>query len=188
MKTRKLIPAKLFLISAAVIAGTSSVLAFNQYEDSTADVMSPTEVRVNEHEERITKNAADLSVTKQRVDQVEQQTAENGQAIASTTERVTVVERQVAIQQETSQAQQSAPAPTLTTEPAPQPVKTVNPRLVSAVVVTERSDRFGNKTGWQCTYTMESGKEFAAYQGLDHECHLAGQEVSNDLAVMFGIR
>lgn len=173
---------KLFVATGIVIAGSSSVLAFNQFDTSKADVMSPTEVRVNEHEQRITQNETEINATKQRVDQVEQKTAENTQVITNTTERVTVIERQ-AVQQEGARA--VAPAPVVA-EVAPEPVKTINPRLIVDVEVTEQFDRFGNKAGWHCVYTLEQGSSHVQIQ--PDACYTVGTEISDDIAVMWRVQ
>jgi hypothetical protein len=161
---------KLFVATGIVIPGSSSVLAFNQFDTSKADVMSPTEVRVNQHEDRLTQNEAENNATKQRVDQVEQKTAENSQVITNTTERVTVIERQAA-QQEGARAVASAP---VVAEVAPEPVKTVKPRLMVNVKATEQFDRFGNTTGWHCISKLEQGTSHVNIQ--PDACYTVGTE------------
>ncbi|WP_156666206.1 hypothetical protein [Rhodococcus sp. HS-D2] len=173
---------KLFVATGIVLAGTSSVLAFNNFDNSAADIMSPTEVRVNDHEERITKAEADIVETRDRVEQVEQKTEENTQAIAQTNERVTVVERQVETVREQAPAQTPAPAPAPQPVQAPAPVPQINPRKVVAVAAEKKTDRYGNHSGWACSYTLEGGKVIINVQ--PDACYVVGHVISDEMAML----
>ncbi|UNQ40933.1 hypothetical protein MPC38_06695 [Prescottella equi] len=171
------------LISAAVvvIAGTSTVVAFNNFAPSTAEEMTPTAVKVEEHDERLDKNEADIAETKGRVDQVEQKTDENTAAIGATQQRVTVVERKV-VEQSGGQAQQPAPAPQPS---APAPAPTINPRRI--VAMSMNVNGFGQSEPlWNCTYTLEGGRTINTFQSVS--CYGPGAEITDEIAQMNGVR
>lgn len=112
MKTPKITlttKAKLFVAAGIVVAGTSGVAAFNVMQPATADVMTPTQVTVQEHEVRLDKNEADIADTKERVNEVEQKADNATQEVQVVKERVTVVEKKA---ESAPVVQQSAPIPT----------------------------------------------------------------------------
>ncbi|WP_192378788.1 hypothetical protein [Rhodococcus rhodochrous] len=177
---------KLFVATGIVLAGTSSVLAFNNFDNSAADIMSPTEVKVNDHEDRITKAEADITETKGRVEQVEQKTEENTQAIAQTNERVTVVERQVETVREQVPAPSPAPTPAPQPAQAPAPIPQLNPRKVVAVAAEEQINRYGEHSGWTCRYTLEGGQVIVNVQ--PDACYVVGHVISAEMASLHRVR
>lgn len=166
--------AKMLVSAGVIVAGTSGVAAFNMLQPATADVMTPTDVKVQEHETRLDKNEQDIAATQERVTQVEGKTDEAAQAVRVVENRVTVVEQGAAA------APRSAEP---VAAPAPNPV---NPRLVFAVLKQEIKDKDGNFALWQCNYSLESGKVITVNQGS--ACHEAGTEISADIAAMHGIK
>ncbi|WP_241473785.1 hypothetical protein [Mycolicibacterium neoaurum] len=172
-------------MSGALVAGTSGVAAFNLIQPTTAEQMSPTDVKVQEHDARLDKNEADIKATNDRVDQVEQKTDENTQAIGAVQERVTVVEKRAETASKPA-GEVSQPASTPTSV---QPRKT-NPRLVTGLSAQERQDKFGTRIGWDCTYTLGDDianvRVISMFQGYD--CHAVGTEISSDIATVWNIK
>lgn len=164
--------------AGVIIVTTSSVAAFNQLSTTTAEE-TPVEVKVDDHEQRLTKNESDIAETKDRVEGVEQQSAANTNTIHEVQKQVVVVEGKVEAQNQQARAQQPA---TVAPTPAPQPVpvKTVNPRLIIAVQAEEQPHV------WSCTYTLETGRVINSLQGA--ACSAAGVTISDDLAAVWGIR
>lgn len=105
--------ARLLVAAGIVIAGTSGVAAFNSLQPTAADEMTPTQIKVEKHDDRLDKNEADIAETKDRVSQVEQKTDDDTQAIGAVRERVVIVEGKTA-------APNPAPA-TVTVPAAPTP-------------------------------------------------------------------
>lgn len=169
---------KLVIVSGVVIAGTSGAAAFNLMQPTTAEPVSPTDIKVQEHEARLDKDEADIADTKDRVNQVEQKVDDNSQAVTTVKERVTVIEKQAATQLQTATAQVASPSPA--------PVKTINPRLIVGVSVEDQLDQYGKHLLWTCRYSLESGRIITNNQG--DWCSQPGEEISADLAGMYGIK
>lgn len=170
---------KLVIASGVVIAGTSGAAAFNLMQPTTAEPVSPTDIKVQEHEARLDKNEADIADTKDRVTQVEQKVDENSQAVTTVKERVTVIEK-------AASQPQSSSEPSVSASPTPAPVKTVNPRLIVGVSVEDQLDQYGKHLLWTCRYSLESGRIITNNQG--DWCSQPGEEISADLAGMYGIK
>lgn len=178
--------AKIVALIGVFIATGSAAAAISSFTPSTAEEMSPTDVKVVEHEARLDKNEADIAQTNDRVTQVEQETDENTAAIGATQERVTVVEKKTeTVVQQVAGQQSIASAPAPAPAPAPEPVKTINPRLVTAVVSTEKYDSKGGFAGWNCTYTLETGRVIEHNQG--YACHAVGTEIAEEIALMWRV-
>lgn len=167
--------AKLLIAAGIIVAGTSGVAAFNIMQPATAEVMSPTEVKVQEHDARLDKAEADIAKTEDRVSQVEEQTAENTGTINTVQERVTVVERQAAAPAARTAPVEAAPTPT------PKPV---NPRLIVDAIQTITYDGTGISS-FSCTYTLESGAKFTSNQ--TGQCYQIGTDIPAKLAAAHGI-
>jgi TolA-binding protein len=164
--------------AGVIIVTTSSVAAFNQLSTTTAEE-TPVEVKVEDHEQRLTKNESDIAETKDRVESVEQQAAANTNTIHEVQKQVLVVEGKQEAQNQQARAQQPATV-ALTPEPQPAPAKTVNPRLIIAVQAEEQTHV------WSCDYTLETGRVINSLQSAT--CSGVGSEISADLAAMWGIR
>ena len=165
-------------VAGVIITGTSTAVAFTQLNTSTAED-TPVEIKVEDHEQRLTKNECDIAETKDRVDGVEQQTEANTNTVHEVQKQVVVVEGKAdAAVNHSRQAQPATPAPTPT--PQPEPVRTVNPRLIVAVQAVQQSHV------WQCSYTLESGRVISPLQG--DACNAVGSEISDDLAAVYRVR
>ncbi|MBY4210794.1 hypothetical protein HQO42_05345 [Rhodococcus fascians] len=164
--------------TAVIITGTSTAVAFTQLKTSTAEY-TPVDIKVEDHEQRLTKNESDIAETKDRVDGVEQQTESNTNAIHEVQKQVVVVEGKAdAAVNQSRQAQPAIPAPA--PAPQPEPVKTVNLRLIVAVQAVQQPQV------WQCNYTLEIGRVISPLQG--DACSPVGSEISDDLATVYGVR
>lgn len=172
-----------------VVLSTSSVLAFNGLL-STGASETPVDVKVEDHDKRITKNEQDIAETKDRVGQVEEKTESNTQAIGAVERKVIVVQGQAnatAGQVQQMQAAESAPAPSAQVEPAPQaaPAPPVNKRLIVASNGTPQTDRFGNAMGWNCIYELPGQRIIMVFQPT--QCSAAGTEIAEDVAISNGV-
>lgn len=157
---------QMIAIAGVIVAGTSSVAAFNQFATSSAEE-TPVEVVIKDHDERITKNESDIAETKKRVDGVEQQAASNTETIHEVQKQVVVVEKKADNVAKQQVAQQAAQAPVEVV--APEPVKVINKQLIVAVRVNP------NEFGRQCDYTLEHGRTFSEQSGID--CRSVGSIV-----------
>ncbi|GAA1053937.1 hypothetical protein [Dietzia natronolimnaea] len=186
-RSRKLI---LGASAGLLVLSTSSVLAFNGLSTTGAND-TPVEVKVEDHEKRITKTEQDLADIKDRVDQVEAKTEANTQAIGSVERQVTVVREQVDANagqlqqvQETVEAQPAAPQPAPQAAPAPAPAPK-NKRLVVSMQQTERHDRFGEFLHYNCAYTVETGQQVSLFSGVP--CTPVGSVLSEEVAIVLGL-
>lgn len=169
---------KIVAIAAIVVVSGSAAGAITSIQPTEAEEKPQIQVQVDDHEDRITKTESDIADTNNRVDQVEQKTDENTSAIGATKERVTVVERKV-VEQANTPAPQPAQTPQAVQAPAPAP--TINPRKVASVSVNQMNEGL-----WSCDYTLESGRVINSLQG--YSCHVAGTEISADIAELHGVR
>ena len=97
-------------------------------QPATADVMTPTQVTVQEHEDRLDRNESDIAATKERVSEVEQKADAISQEVETVRERVTVVERHVTANPAQPQAQQlEVQEPVATPQPSMPPYKPGTP-------------------------------------------------------------
>lgn len=108
---------KLLIVAGIIVVGTSSVAAFNMLNTTSADEMNTTEVKVQEHEQRLDKNEKDIADTKQQAAEAEQKADDAKQTAAAAQDRVTIVEKRVEVQSSAPQVQVATP-PT----PSPEPV------------------------------------------------------------------
>lgn len=175
--------AKYFALAGALVIATSSVAAYNTLQPTSADEMTPTDVKVQDHDQRLDKAESDITETKDRVSNVEQKTEENTQAIGQVQQRVTVVEGKSS-SPATAPVADSAPAQSVPAPVAAAPQ--VNPRIVTSMSSEEKFDKFGTSLGWQCNYTLANGKSYSAHQG--YACHAVGTEISGDLAITWGVK
>lgn len=184
---------KLILAASAslVVLSTSSVLAFNGLLTTGASD-TPVDVKIEDHDKRITKSEQDIADAKDRVDQVEKKTDSNTQAIGAVERKVIVVQGQA--NATAGQPQQTQAAGTAATaassapsEPAPQaaPAPPVNKRLIVAASGAPQSDRFGNPMGWSCTYELTGQRIIMVFQPA--QCQAAGGELSDEIAVANGV-
>lgn len=172
---------QLIVAAGIIVAGTSSVAAFNTLTSTEASD-TPVEVKVEDHGQRISKNESDIAQTNDRIGQVEQQTQANTSAIGAAQERVTVVERKV-VQQAGGQPSQPAQSPQAGQAPAPA-VPTINPRRIVAMSVNVSG--FGqSQTLWNCTYTLEGGRTINTIQAVS--CYGPGAEITDEMAEMHGV-
>jgi septal ring factor EnvC (AmiA/AmiB activator) len=178
---------QLIVAAGVIVVSTSTALAFNNLASTQAGD-TPVEVTVEDHDKRLTKNESDIGETKDRVTDVEQKTDENTQAVREVEKQVVVVDGKAnaatSAAKQAQQAAQAAPAPQ--PAPTPVPVKTINPRLITAVSAVQQFDRFDNPTVWSCDYTLESGRVINSLQGP--VCGAVGTEIGSDLASMHGVR
>ncbi|MGW5074036.1 hypothetical protein [Rhodococcus sp. NPDC004095] len=172
---------QLIIVAGLVVAGTSSVAAFNAVTSTDASD-TPLDVKVEDHEQRISKTESDIAQANERVGQVEQKSDENAAAIQQVEERVVVVERGAQASagqpQQIPQPQATQPSAPVASAPAP-----INPRLIVGLEVglTPSSDA----PLYRCTYTLESGRVISNLQPTG--CLGTGQEISDDLAAMHGV-
>lgn len=178
---------QLIVAAGLIFASTSTALAFNNLASTQAGD-TPVEVTVEDHDKRLTKNESDIAETKDRVTGVEEKTEANTQAVREVEKQVIVVDGKAnaatSAAKQAQQAAQAAPAPQPVQTPVP--VKTINPRLITAMSAVQQYDRFNNPTMWSCTYTLESGRVINSMQGP--ACGAVGTEISSDLAVMHGVK
>lgn len=179
-RSRKLI---LGASAGLLVLSTSSVLAFNGLSTTGAND-TPVEIKVEDHEKRLTKTEQDLADTKDRVGQVEEKTEANRQAIGTVERQITVVREQAdANAGQLQQVQEGVPAPAPAQSapqavPAPAPVPK-NELLVVAMQQTERHDRFGEFLNYSCAYTVETGQQVSVFSGVP--CTPVGAELSGDM-------
>lgn len=179
-RSRKLI---LGASTGLLVLSTSSVLAFNGLTSTGAND-TPVEIKVEDHEKRLTATEQDLAATKDRVGQVEEKTEANTQAIGTVERQVTVVREQAdanagqlqQVQAEAQTAPQAAPVAAPAPAPAPAPK---NELLVVAMQQTERHDRFGAFLNYSCAYTVETGQQVSVFSGVP--CTPVGAELSEDM-------
>lgn len=181
-RSRKLI---LGASAGLLVLSTSSVLAFNGLSTTGAND-TPVEIKVEDHEKRLTAAEQDLAATKDRVGQVEEKTEANTQAIGTVERQITVVReqadanagqlQQVQAQAEAQPAPQAAPVAAPAPAPAPAPK---NELLVVAMQQTERHDRLGEFLNYSCAYTVETGQQVSVFSGVP--CTPVGAELSGDM-------
>ncbi|NDZ93312.1 hypothetical protein G3I13_01875 [Streptomyces sp. SID6673] len=168
------------------------MLAFNGLSSTGASDI-PVEVKVDDHEQRITRSEQDIAETKDRVSQVEEKADTNTEAIREVERQIVVVQEKAdttagQVQQLQEQAAAPTPAPVAQAEPEPTPAPAPTPSKRLIVELEDRGpnyDKFGNYLNRTCIYKVYAGKTITARQ-LE-PCSPVGTLISSDLSAMNGL-